>query len=39
LGDMGARKFMKVKDEDIFVGIPAELLPAIVQNLGKLRVA
>ena len=39
LGDMGARRFMKVKDEDIFVGIPAELLPDIVQNLGKLRVA
>ena len=37
LGDMGARKFMNVKDEDIFVGIPAELLPDIAENLGKLR--
>jgi uncharacterized protein (DUF169 family) len=37
LGDHGARKFMKVKDEDIFVGIPAELLPEIVENLGKMR--
>ena len=39
LGDLGARKFMKVKDEDIFVGIPAALLPDIVENLGKLRSA
>ncbi len=37
LGDPGARKSMKVKDEDIFVGVPAELLPDIVENLGKLR--
>jgi uncharacterized protein (DUF169 family) len=36
LGDRGARKSMNVKDEDIFVGIPAELLPDIVDNLGKL---
>lgn len=39
LGDLGARRFMKLKDEDIFVGIPAELLPDIVENLGKLRCA
>ncbi len=39
LGDSGARKFMKVKDEDIFVGIPAELLLDIVENLGKGRFA
>jgi uncharacterized protein (DUF169 family) len=37
LGDMGARRSMKVKDEDIFVAIPAELLSDIVENLGKLR--
>ncbi len=37
LGDSGARKFMKIKDENIFVGIPAELLPDIVENLGKGR--
>ncbi|MBN1762168.1 MAG: DUF169 domain-containing protein [Methanomicrobia archaeon] len=37
LGDMGARRSMKLKDEDIFVAIPAELLPEIVANLGKLR--
>lgn len=39
LGDSGARKFMKVKDEDVFVGIPAELLLDIVENLGKGRFA
>lgn len=39
LGDSGARKFMKVKDEDIFVGIPAELLPDIMENLEKGRFA
>jgi uncharacterized protein (DUF169 family) len=39
LGDSGARKFMKVKDEDIFVGVPAELLPDIVEDLGKLKFA
>jgi len=37
LGDSGARKFTKVKDEDIFVGISGELLPDIVENLGKLK--
>ena len=35
LGDTGARKYMKLKDEDMFVGIPGELLPDIVENLGK----
>lgn len=35
LGDTGARKYMKLKDEDMFVGIPAEQLPVIVDNLGK----
>ncbi len=34
LGDAGARKYMKLNNEDIFVGIPAELLPDIVENLG-----
>jgi len=37
LGDIGARRSMKVKDEDIFVAIPTERLPDIVANLGKLR--
>jgi uncharacterized protein (DUF169 family) len=37
LGDMGARRSMNVRAEDIFVGIPAELLPAIVENLRKRR--
>jgi uncharacterized protein (DUF169 family) len=37
LGDMGARRSMNVRDEDIFVGIPAELLPSIVENLRKRR--
>jgi len=37
LGDMGARRSMKVRAEDIFVGIPAELLPDIVENLEELR--
>jgi uncharacterized protein (DUF169 family) len=36
LGDAGARTFMKINDEEIFVGIPAELLPSLVENLGKL---
>jgi uncharacterized protein (DUF169 family) len=36
LGDSGARRFMKIKDGDIFVGIPAELLPGIVENLEKM---
>jgi uncharacterized protein (DUF169 family) len=37
LGDRGARNFMKIKEEHIFVGISAELLPEIVENLGKMR--
>jgi uncharacterized protein (DUF169 family) len=36
LGDHGARKYMKIKDEDVFVGIPGELLPSIVENLDKM---
>ena len=39
LGDAGARKYMKLKDEDIFIAIPAELLPGIVENLGKVTLA
>ena len=35
-GDHGARNNMRIKDEEVFVGIPAELLPCIVENLGKL---
>ncbi len=35
LGDTGARKYMRLRDEDMFVGIPAELLLAIVDNLEK----
>jgi uncharacterized protein (DUF169 family) len=35
-GDSGARRFMKIGDEDVFVGIPAELLPGIVANLEKM---
>jgi uncharacterized protein (DUF169 family) len=36
LGDAGARKYMKLKDEAIFVAIPAELLSDSVENLGKV---
>lgn len=36
IGDFGGRRFMKAKDEDIFVGIPAELLYDIVENLENL---
>jgi uncharacterized protein (DUF169 family) len=39
LGDAGARKYMKLRDEDMFIAIPAELLPGIVENLGKVRLA
>jgi uncharacterized protein (DUF169 family) len=35
LGDTGARKYMKINDEDIFVGIPFELLHDVVENLEK----
>jgi uncharacterized protein (DUF169 family) len=35
-GDHGARNYMKIKDYEIFVGIPAELLPMIVGNLEKM---
>ncbi len=37
LGDHGVRMYMRIQDEDIFVGIPAELLSEIVENLGKLK--
>ncbi len=37
LGDHGARNNMKIKDEEVFIGIPAELLPCIVENLEKLK--
>ncbi len=36
LGDSGARRFMKITDDDIFVGIPAELVPGILENLEKM---
>ena len=36
-GDHGARNYMKIKDEEVFVGIPAELLPSIIENLGKMK--
>lgn len=36
LGDTGARKYMKLKDEDMFVAIPGEVLADIVENLGKV---
>ena len=36
-GDHGARNYMKIKDDEVFVGIPAELLPSIIENLGKMR--
>lgn len=35
-GDSGARRFMKITDEEIFVGIPAERLAGIVENLEKM---
>ena len=37
-GDHGARNNMKIKDDEVFVGIPAELLPCITENLGKMKV-
>ena len=37
-GDHGARKYMKTKDEDVFVGIPAELLTCINDNLKKMEI-
>jgi uncharacterized protein (DUF169 family) len=35
-GDHGARKNMNIKDEEVFVGIPGELLKDVIENLGKL---
>jgi len=37
-GDHGARKYMDIKDEEVFVGIPGELLEAVIENLGKLAI-
>ena len=36
LGCFGARQFMKVKTEELFVSIPMETLPALVENLELL---
>ena len=36
LGDSGARRFMKIQDGEVFVGIPAELVPGIVRNLESM---
>jgi uncharacterized protein (DUF169 family) len=36
-GDHGARKYMNIKDEEVFVGIPAELLQDISENLDKMK--
>jgi uncharacterized protein (DUF169 family) len=36
-GDHGARNYMKIKDEEVFVGIPAELLSGIIENLVKMK--
>lgn len=38
-GDHGARNYMKIKDEDVFVGVPAELLQSIAENLNKMLAA
>jgi len=37
-GDHGARNYMKIKDEEVFIGIPAELLQCITENLEKMKV-
>ncbi|MGA2298239.1 MAG: DUF169 domain-containing protein [FCB group bacterium] len=37
MGDSGARKYMKITDGDVYVGIPGELFPDIVDNLCKLK--
>lgn len=37
LGDTGVRKYMRVRDEDVFVGIPAELLANVLENLATMR--
>jgi len=36
LGCFGARTFMKVKTEEMFMGIPIEILPKLVDNLESL---
>jgi uncharacterized protein (DUF169 family) len=35
-GDHGARNYMNITDEEVFVGIPAELMPMITENLEKM---
>jgi len=37
-GDHGARNYMKIRDDEVFIGIPAELLSCITENLGKMKV-
>ena len=36
-GDHGARNYMKIKDDEVFIGIPVELLTCIVDNLKKMK--
>ena len=36
-GDHGARNNMRLTDNDVFVGIPGELLNLIAGNLGKMK--
>lgn len=36
-GDHGARNYMRIKDDEVFIGIPAELMSTIMDNLGKLK--
>jgi uncharacterized protein (DUF169 family) len=36
LGDHGARNYMNIRDDEVFVGIPAELLTMITENLEKI---
>jgi uncharacterized protein (DUF169 family) len=35
LGDAGARKYMKINNGDVFIGIPVEHLSGIIDNLEK----
>ncbi len=37
LGDNGVRRFTEIRDDELFVGIPAERLPEILDNLGKMK--
>ncbi len=36
LGCFGARTFVKVKPEEVFLGVPLELFPQLVENLDSL---